>query len=421
MTKGMEQLRQHILTQLDMTREISDEELAELIYREVGIYSRQQGLTLRQREQFQKEIYHSLRKLDALQELIDDPSVTEIMVNGAEHIFYEKAGRVIQWDRQFYSKEKLEDVIQQIVAAGNKIVNEANPIVDTRLADGSRVNIVLSPIAVDGSAITIRKFPEHPMTMEQLIKFGAVSPEIVQFLRKLIIAGYNIFVSGGTGAGKTTFLNALSEFIPAGERLITIEDSAELQIRSVANIVRLETRSVQMEGVKEISIRDLIRTSLRMRPDRIIVGECRGAEALDMLQAMNTGHDGSLSTGHANSSKDMLRRLETMVLMGMDLPVSAIRGQIASGIDILVHLGRMRDCSRKLLNVDEVDGIKDGEIQLHSIYQFIEQNEEKYNNCNGRKSEISRQAEKTERVTGIWKQTGKLEHTDKLERAGLYL
>lgn len=413
MTKDMEQLRQHILTQLDMTREISDEELAELIYSEVGIYSRQQGLTLRQREQFQKEIYHSLRKLDALQELIDDPSVTEIMVNGAEHIFYEKAGRVIQWDRQFYSKEKLEDVIQQIVAAGNKIVNEANPIVDTRLADGSRVNIVLSPIAVDGSVITIRKFPEHPMTMEQLIKFGAVSPEIVQFLKKMIIAGYNIFVSGGTGAGKTTFLNALSEFIPAGERLITIEDSAELQITSVANLVRLETRSVQMEGVKEISIRDLIRTSLRMRPDRIIVGECRGAEALDMLQAMNTGHDGSLSTGHANSSKDMLRRLETMVLMGMDLPVSAIRGQIASGIDILVHLGRMRDCSRKLLNVDEVDGIKDGEIQLHSIYQFIEQNEEK---CN-----ISKQAEKTERVTGIWKQTGKLEHTDKLERAGLYL
>lgn len=412
MTKDMEQLRQHILTQLDMTREISDEELAELIYSEVGIYSRQQGLTLRQREQFQKEIYHSLRKLDALQELIDDPSVTEIMVNGAEHIFYEKAGRVIQWDRQFYSKEKLEDVIQQIVAAGNKIVNEANPIVDTRLADGSRVNIVLSPIAVDGSVITIRKFPEHPMTMEQLIKFGAVSPEIVQFLRKLIIAGYNIFVSGGTGAGKTTFLNALSEFIPAGERLITIEDSAELQITSVANLVRLETRSVQMEGVKEISIRDLIRTSLRMRPDRIIVGECRGAEALDMLQAMNTGHDGSLSTGHANSSKDMLRRLETMVLMGMDLPVSAIRGQIASGIDILVHLGRMRDCSRKLLNVDEVDGIKDGEIQLHSIYQFIEQNEEKCNSFNGRKAE---------RVTGIWKQTGKLEHTDKLERAGLYL
>lgn len=413
MTKDMEQLRQHIITKLDMTREISDEELAELIYSEVGIYSRQQGLALRQREQFQKEIYHSLRKLDALQELIDDPSVTEIMVNGAEHIFYEKAGRVIQWDRQFYSKEKLEDVIQQIVAAGNKIVNEANPIVDTRLADGSRVNIVLSPIAVDGSAITIRKFPEHPMTMEQLIKFGAVSPEIVQFLRKLIIAGYNIFVSGGTGAGKTTFLNALSEFIPAEERLITIEDSAELQITSVANLVRLETRSVQMEGVKEISIRDLIRTSLRMRPDRIIVGECRGAEALDMLQAMNTGHDGSLSTGHANSSKDMLRRLETMVLMGMDLPVSAIRGQIASGIDILVHLGRMRDCSRKLLNVDEVDGIKDGEIQLHSIYQFIEQNEEK---CN-----ISKQAEKTERVTGIWKQTGKLQHTDKLERAGLYL
>ena len=407
----MEQLRQYILTQLDMTREISDEELAELIYSEVGSYSRKQGLTLRQREQFQKEIYHSLRKLDALQELIDDPSVTEIMVNGAEHIFFEKDGHVEKWDRQFYSKEKLEDVIQQIVAAGNKIVNEANPIVDTRLADGSRVNIVLFPISIDGSAITIRKFPEHPMTMEQLVQFGAVSPEIVQFLRKLIIAGYNIFVSGGTGAGKTTFLNALSEFIPAGERLITIEDSAELQIRSVANLIRLETRSAQLEGVREISIRDLIRASLRMRPDRIIVGECRGAEALDMLQAMNTGHDGSLSTGHANSSKDMLRRLETMVLMGMDLPVSAIRGQIASGIDILVHLGRMRDCSRKLLNVDEVDGIKDGEIQLHSIYQFAEQKEEKYSNWKNF----------NERVTGIWKQTGRLEHTDKLERAGLCL
>lgn len=267
MTKDMERLRQHILTQLDMTREISDEELAELIYSEVGIYSRKKGLALREREQFQKEIYHSLRKLDALQELIDDPSVTEIMVNGAEHIFYERDGRVIQWDRQFYSKEKLEDVIQQIVAAGNKIVNEANPIVDTRLMDGSRVNIVLSPIAVDGSVITIRKFPEHPMTMEQLIKLGALSMEIVEFLRKLIVAGYNIFVSGGTGAGKTTFLNALSEFIPAGERLITIEDSAELQIRSVVNLVRLETRSAQMEGVKEISIRDLIRTSLRMRPE----------------------------------------------------------------------------------------------------------------------------------------------------------
>ena len=409
MTKNMEQLRQYILTQLDMTREISDGELAELIYREVGDYSRKQGMTLRQREQFQKEIYHSLRKLDVLQELIDDTSVTEIMVNGAEHIFYEKNGHVEQWDRQFYSREKLEDVIQQIVAAGNKIVNEANPIVDTRLMDGSRVNIVLSPISVDGSAITIRKFPEHPITMNRLVQLGALSDQLVQFLKKLVIAGYNIFVSGGTGAGKTTFLNALSEFIPVEERLITIEDSAELQIKSVLNLIRLETRSAQLEGVKEISIRDLIRASLRMRPDRIIVGECRGPEALDMLQAMNTGHDGSLSTGHANSSKDMLRRLETMVLMGMDLPVSAIRGQIASGIDILIHLGRMRDCSRKLLQVDEIDGIQNGEIQLHSIYEFRE------------REAVGMGKNSKERVTGIWKQTGRLEHTGKLEQAGICL
>ena len=290
MTQEMEQLRQNILTKLDLTRDTGDEELEELIYSEVGSYSRRQGLSLRQREQFQREIYHSLRKLDALQELIDDRSVTEIMVNGPDAIFFEKAGRVHKWDRTFYSREKLEDVIQQIVAAGNKIVNEANPIVDTRLKDGSRVNIVLAPVALDGSAITIRKFPEQPMRMQQLVQIGAVSREAVDFLKQLVQAGYNIFISGGTGAGKTTFLNALSEFIPAGERLITIEDSAELQIQTVPNLIRLETRSANMEGVREITIRDLIRTSLRMRPDRIIVGECRGAETLDMLQAMNTGH-----------------------------------------------------------------------------------------------------------------------------------
>lgn len=402
MTHEMEQLRQRILTKLDLTRETGDEELEELIYNEVGSYSRTQGLSLRQREQFQKEIYHSLRKLDALQELIDDPNVTEIMVNGADSIFYERDGRVQKWNRRFYSKEKLEDVIQQIVAAGNKIVNEANPIVDTRLKDGSRVNIVLSPIAIDGSAITIRKFPEQPMRMQQLIQLGAISEEVVEFLKQLVQAGYNIFISGGTGAGKTTFLNALSEFIPSGERLITIEDSAELQIHSIPNLIRLETRTANMEGVKEITIRDLIRTSLRMRPNRIIVGECRGAETLDMLQAMNTGHDGSISTGHANSSQDMLKRLETMVLMGMDLPLSAIRGQIASGIQILIHLGRLRDCSRKVLQVDEIDGIKDGEIQLHSIYQFVETEQDKEG-----------------KVSGKWEKTGILQHTEKLKEAGL--
>ena len=404
MTREMEQLRQKILTRLDLTRDTGDEELEELIYAEVGAYSRIQGLSLKQREQFQKEIYHSLRKLDVLQELVEDPLVTEIMVNGPDRIFFEKDGRVCQWDRQFYSREKLEDVIQQIVAAGNKLVNEANPIVDTRLRDGSRVNIVLSPLAIDGSAITIRKFPEQPMRMNQLVQLGAVSDEIVEFLKQLVKAGYNLFISGGTGAGKTTFLNALSEFIPSGERLITIEDSAELQIQSVPNLIRLETRNANMEGVREITIRDLIRTSLRMRPDRIIVGECRGAETLDMLQAMNTGHDGSISTGHANSSQDMLKRLETMVLMGMDLPMSAIRAQIASGINILIHLGRLRDCSRKLLNVDEIDGIKDGEVATHTIYRFVETTAPKQEG----------------RVIGTWEKTGVLQNTEKLKEAGLF-
>ena len=393
MTQEMEQLRQHILAKLDLTRETADEELEELIYQEVGSYSRRQGLSLKNREQFQREIYHSLRKLDVLQELADDPEVTEIMVNGSEHIFFEKGGRMQQWDRQFYSREKLEDVIQQIAAAGNKIVNEANPIADTRLKDGSRVNIVLSPVAIDGSAVTIRKFPEQPMDMEQLIRLGAISREAVDFLKQLVQAGYNIFVSGGTGAGKTTFLNALSAYIPKGERVITIEDSAELQITSVPNLIRLETRTANMEGVREITIRDLIRASLRMRPDRIIVGECRGAEALDMLQAMNTGHDGSISTGHANSSHDMLKRLETMVLMGMDLPVSAIRSQIASGIDLVIHLGRLRDCSRKVLNIDEIDGMEDGEIQMHAIYRFVETKQD-----GG--------GEKEGKVMGLWEKTG---------------
>ena len=406
MTQEMEQLRQHILAKLDLTRETADEELEELIYQEVGSYSRRQGLSLKNREQFQREIYHSLRKLDVLQELADDPEVTEIMVNGSEHIFFEKGGRMQQWDRQFYSREKLEDVIQQIAAAGNKIVNEANPIADTRLKDGSRVNIVLSPVAIDGSAVTIRKFPEQPMDMEQLIRLGAISREAVDFLKQLVQAGYNIFVSGGTGAGKTTFLNALSAYIPKGERVITIEDSAELQITSVPNLMRLETRTANMEGVREITIRDLIRASLRMRPDRIIVGECRGAEALDMLQAMNTGHDGSISTGHANSSHDMLKRLETMVLMGMDLPVSAIRSQIASGIDLVIHLGRLRDCSRKVLNIDEIDGMEDGEIQMHAIYRFVETKQD-----GG--------GEKEGKVMGLWEKTGELQNKEKLREAGL--
>ena len=374
MTQEMEQLRQHILAKLDLTRETADEELEELIYQEVGSYSRRQGLSLKNREQFQREIYHSLRKLDVLQELADDPEVTEIMVNGSEHIFFEKGGRMQQWDRQFYSREKLEDVIQQIAAAGNKIVNEANPIADTRLKDGSRVNIVLSPVAIDGSAVTIRKFPEQPMDMEQLIRLGAISREAVDFLKQLVQAGYNIFVSGGTGAGKTTFLNALSAYIPKGERVITIEDSAELQITSVPNLIRLETRTANMEGVREITIRDLIRASLRMRPDRIIVGEVRGDETVDMISsAMLNGHSGSMSTGHSNNPADMLHRIETMMMMGIDLPLVAIQRQVASAIDIIIHLGRLRDKTRKLLAIVEVLGFEEGKIQMQTLYEFREE------------------------------------------------
>ena len=307
-----------------------------------------------------------------MQELIDAEDITEIMINGAGNIFYEKQGGLYLWDKSFESREKLEDVIQQIVSKCNRTVNEASPIVDARLSDGSRVNIVLSPIALNGPVVTIRRFPENPITMEQLIAFHSITEEAADFLKKLVMAGYNIFISGGTGSGKTTFLNALSHNIPNTERIITIEDSAELQIRGIPNLVSLETRNATTEGVKEISIRDLIKASLRMRPDRIVVGEVRGAEAIDMLQALNTGHDGSLSTGHANSAKDMLARLETMVLMGMDMPISAIRRQIASAIDIVVHLGRLRDKSRRVLNISEVSGFENGEIILNTIYEFVE-------------------------------------------------
>ena len=337
-----------------------------------------------------------------MQELTDDPKVTEIMINGYDHIFLERAGRLYRWDKKFESKEKLEDVIQQIVAKCNRTVNEASPIVDARLENGSRVNIVLQPVALNGPIVTIRRFPERPFLMDDLMGFGAINEEAVDFLRKLVIAGYNIFISGGTGSGKTTFLNALSDFIPKGERIITIEDSAELQIVGVDNLVRLETRNANVEGCSEITIRDLIKSSLRMRPDRIIVGEVRGAEAIDMLQALNTGHDGSLSTGHANSAADMLARLETMILMGMDLPIPAIRGQLASGIDIIVHLGRLRDKSRKVLEIAEVLDYEDGEIKLQPLYRFIEEAE----NSEGK-------------IIGRIERENSLVHTEKLRSAGI--
>lgn len=396
-----QEIKAHLFGEIDMSRDISDEELEQLIRRGVGQYGREYLLSLSQRERYERQIFNSFRKLDILQELIDDPEVTEIMVNGPKHIFYEKDGCIYPWKKGTLSEEKLADMIQQIVGSTNRTVNEAQPIADTRLADGSRVNVVLSPIAVDGSCLSIRKFSKKPMTLKRLTELETISEEAARMLILLVRAGYNIFVSGGTGSGKTTFLNALSEHIPKEQRVVTIEDSAELQMNGIANLIRLEARITNGNGAEPVTIRDLIRTALRMRPDRIIVGEVRGAETLDMLQAMNTGHDGSLSTGHANSSADMLNRLETMVLMGMELPAEAIRRQIASGIDILVHLGRMRDRTRKVLHIAELNGIKDGVIQLHTLYRFRESGEE------------------GGRLSGSWEKEGTLLHREKLYAEGL--
>ena len=365
-------LRSNIIAALDLSREQNDEEVCRFIEKEVEEYSRKNLLTLKEREQLEHLLFNSLRKYDAIQELLEDPEVTEIMINGASRIFYEKKGKLFRAQTHFSSEQKLGDVIQQMAGNSNRMVNEASPIVDTRLADGSRVNIVLSPISIDGAAVSIRKFPQTPILMEDLIRIESITEEAAAFLKVLVMAGYNIFISGGTGSGKTTFLNALSQYIPREERIITIEDSAELRLVDKPNLVRLETRNQMFEGVKPITIRDLIRTALRMRPERIVVGECRGEEALDMLQAMNTGHDGSLSTGHANSCRDMMSRLETMVLLGMELPLTAIRSQIASGLDILVHLGRMRDKSRKVLTITEVTGMQEGEIVLKDLYRYVE-------------------------------------------------
>lgn len=371
--KDVGMLRERILGEIDLTRELADEEVYRVIEEEAGRYARENMLALSVREGLVQQLFNSLRKLDVLQDLLEDEEITEIMVNGAEHIFYEKQGTLYESGKQFSSKEKLDDVIQQIVGKSNRMVNEASPIVDARLADGSRVNIVLEPVAIDGSAISIRKFPDKPIRMEDLIRLGSITEEAAGFLETLVKAGYNIFISGGTGSGKTTFLNALSQYIPRAERIITIEDSAELKLLDKPNLVRLETRNANTQGVVPITIRDLIKTALRMRPERIVVGEVRGAEALDMLQAMNTGHDGSLSTGHANSCRDMLSRLETMVLMGMDFPLPAIRSQIASGIDIMVHLGRLRDKSRRVLSITEIVGMENGEIRLNELFRFQEE------------------------------------------------
>lgn len=366
-------LRSLVVEQLDMTKELTDEELYASIDDVLMMQEYRRQFSVRLRMQFRQALYDSFRRLDVLSEALDDPEVTEIMVNGYDQIYVEKHGELMHFAKTFSSQEKLEDVIQQIVAKVNRRVNEANPMADARLEDGSRVNIILPPIALNGPILTIRRFAKHPPDMKQLLKWGALSEEVAQFLAKLVQARYNIFISGGTGSGKTTFLGALAQYIPEKERVVTIEDSAELRLYHIQNLVRLEARNASQEGKYEVTIRDLIRNSLRIRPDRIVVGEVRGAEALDMLQAMNTGHDGSLSTGHANSAQDMITRLETMVLMGVELPLAAIRGQIASAIDIIIHLGRLRDRSRKVLSIQEVTGLDDrGNVTLSVLYQFRE-------------------------------------------------
>lgn len=396
-------LKEKLAESIDYSMESSDEEIQQLIDEMLIRESRETPMTLTERRQLRRELFHAIRKLDVLQELVDDRHITEIMINGPDCIFIERDGHLYRSDLRFESREKLQNVIQQIVADCNRVVNEASPIVDARLRGGARVNVVLDPVALNGPIVTIRRFPDQPIMMQDLIAYGSVSAEVCEWLHKLVRAKYNIFISGGTGSGKTTFLNALSYYIPAQERIITIEDSAELQIRSIPNLVRMETRNANVEGCREITIRDLIKTSLRMRPDRIIVGEVRGGEAFDMMQCLNTGHDGSMSTGHANSSGDMLSRLENMILMGMDIPLTAIRQQIASGIDIIIHLGRLRDGSRKVLEIVEVLGYEEDKIALKPLYQFTETG-----------------TDEEGRVCGNLQKKGELSYVEKLQYAGLW-
>ena len=386
------ELRENIVSRIDLSRDVGDEEIEDIIDELIINKGRETFLSLSSKTALKTELFDSIRKKGIIQPLIDDPKVTEIMVNGTENIFIEQEGRLFKWHKTFDDINDLNDVIQQIAAQSNRVVNEGSPIVDARLENGSRVNVVMNPVALNGPIVTIRRFPDKPIVIEDLISFGAITPEAVEFLRRLVVSGYNIFISGGTGSGKTTFLNALSNFIPSEERIITIEDSAELQIQGIPNLVRMETRNANIEGCKPITMRDLIKTALRMRPDRIIVGEIRDGAALDFLQAANTGHDGSLSTGHANSARDMLVRMETMVLMGIELPLPAIRRQIASAVDIIVHLGRLRDKSRKVLEISEITGIgNDGEIKMSALFKF----------------------------DGVrLRRAGKLKATEKLERSG---
>ena len=396
-------LQQKIMEDLDFGEELSDEQLKDLISKYLLEKEKNNNFTLSQRKQIGKEIFDSLRKLDVLQDLIDDDEITEIMVNGPDAIFIEKRGKIYKTNLKFDSREKLSQVINQIVSGCNRTVNESNPIVDARLKNGARVNVVLYPIALNGPILTIRRFPDKPITMDKLMELEAVSEEAVSFLKKAVKAKYNILISGGTGSGKTTFLNALSQYIPSDERIITIEDSAELQILGIENLIRMETRNANLEGGKGITIRDLIKTSLRMRPSRIIVGEVRGEEVSDMIgSTMNCGHDGSMSSAHANSAADMLLRLENMFLMSATLPVDAIRRQVASGVDVIVHLGRLRDKSRKVLEITEIKGMEKEEIRLNPLFLF----QESFGKSN-------------ERVEGKLKRVGELIHTYKMQNAGI--
>ena len=365
-------IKRYVSENLSLSQ-INDEELEEKIEEIVLERIGTEYCSIQQRVSIVQQVYSSIRGFGLLDSIISDDTITEVMINGPDNVFIEQNGRLFKMDKHFESQRKLEDVIQRIVGLAGREVNQANPICDTRLPDGSRVNVVLPPIALCGPTLTIRKFSKTPMTIEKLIQYGSITQEIADKLEILVRAKYNIFISGGTGSGKTTFLNALSNYIPKDERVITIEDSAELQITGVDNLVSLETRNANTSGAGQITIRDLIKSSLRMRPERIIVGEVRGGEALDMLQAMNTGHDGSLSTGHANSTQDMLSRLETMVLQGAEgLPLEAIKQQIASAVDIIIHLSRLRDKSRKTMEITEVVGVENGQIILNPLYKFEE-------------------------------------------------
>lgn len=395
-------IRNIVMEEMDLSKEIEDKEIKRLIDTQIIQYSKQSYISIDQRYRLSRELFFDIRKLGILQELIEDDSITEIMVNGVDNIFIERNGKIEKWNQCFASKEKLLDVIQQIAAGCNRVVNESSPIVDARLENGARVNVILPPVALNGPILTIRRFADNAVTMDRLIEWNSLTREMADFLEGLVKAKYNIFISGGTSSGKTTFLNALTSYIPADERIITIEDSAELKVQGIPNLVSLETRNANVEGCMPITIRDLIRASLRQRPDRIVIGEVRGAECIDLLSAMNTGHDGSLSTGHGNSAKDMISRLETMVLMGMDIPIAAIEKQIASAIDIFIHLGRMKDKSRKVLEITEVLGYEKGEIKLNSLYKYQE-----------------RKGGELGEICGTWNRSGELKHVQKMKDAGL--